>query len=55
MDVQNSRDKFDEIKRLNRDYHASMAASLHLEAEDQENLRPSSKFLFLQVSIEKKC
>ena len=29
MDVRNSRGKFDEIKRLNRDYHASMAASLH--------------------------
>ena len=29
MDVRNSRGKFDEIKRLNHDYHASMAASLN--------------------------
>ena len=29
VDIQNSRGKFDEIKKLNRDYHASMDASLH--------------------------
>ena len=29
VDVRNSKGKFDEIKRWNRDYHASMDASLH--------------------------
>ena len=29
VDVRNSRGKFDEIKRWNRDYHASIDASLH--------------------------
>ena len=29
MDVRNSKGKFDDIKRQNRDYHASIDASLH--------------------------
>ena len=54
MDVQNSRGKFDEIKILNRNYHASIDASLHLGSRGSLELKTFLETRLISSRVDQK-